>query len=150
LWGCAGSSHTTPAAVAPVAPTTVTVSPSAASVPDFGTRQFTASVNGSPSTAVTWEVDGITGGNQTVGFISASGLYVAPSGVPTKSDGKGGAVTTTVTVSAVSQANNAASGTATVTIVPLGQQAQSGAIELGTSGGNATDSSTNTSTHTIT
>jgi hypothetical protein len=150
LWGCAGSSHTTTPVVTPVAPTAVTVSPSAATVPDFGTQQFMASVNGVASTAVTWEVDGIAGGSQTVGFISATGVYVAPSGVPTKSDGKGGTVTTNATVSAVSQANAAASGTATVTIVPVNEQAQSGAIELGTSGGNATDSSTNMSTHTIT
>jgi hypothetical protein len=149
LWGCAGSSHTTPV-VAPGAPTTVTVSPSAASVADFSTQQFTASVNGSPSTAVTWQVNGIAGGNQTDGFISASGLYVAPGGVPTKSDGKGGTITTTVTVTAISQANSAASATATVTVVPVNQQAQSSAIELGTSGGNANDSTTNTSTHTIT
>jgi len=131
-------------------PTSVSVSPGAATVANFGTQQFTALVNGAPSAAVTWQVDGIAGGSQTFGFISTSGLYVAPSGVPTKSDGKGGSVTTTVTVSAVSQANSSASGSATVTIQPGNQNAQSGTIELGTSGGNANDSSTNTTTHTIT
>src|SRR5216684_2477171 len=131
-------------------PTSVSVSPSAATVANFGTQQFTASVNGAPSTAVTWQVNGISGGNQTIGFISTSGLYVAPSGVPTKSNGMGGSVATTVTVSAVSQANSSASGSATVTIQPGNQNAQSGALELGTSGGNANDSSTNTSTRTIT
>ena len=149
LWGCSGSSHTTPAAP-PGAPTTVTVSPSAASVPDFAAQQFTASVNGSASTAVTWQVNGVAGGNQADGFISTSGLYVAPSGVPTKSDGKGGTITTTVTVTAVSQANATASGSASVTVTPMGQQAQSAAIALGTSGGNANDSTTDPSTHTIT
>lgn len=118
----------------------VTVSPSTATVANFGTQQFTAAVNGSPSSAVTWQVNGTAGGSQTLGFISASGLYVAPSGVPTKSDGKGGSVATTVAVSAVSQTNG--SGTATVTIAPLNQNAESGAIDLGTSGGNANDSST--------
>src|SRR4029077_881953 len=131
-------------------PTSVSVSPSAASGANFCTQQFTASVNGAPSTAVTWEVNGIPGGSQTIGFISTSGLYVAPSGVPTKSDGKGNRITTTVTVSAVSQVNSSASGSATVTIEPGNQNAQSGTIELGTSGGNANDSSTNTTTHTIT
>jgi hypothetical protein len=131
-------------------PTSVSVSPTAASVANFGTQQFTASVNGAPSTAVTWEVNGIAGGSQTIGFISTSGLYVAPSGVPTKSDSKGNSITTTVTVSAVSQANSSASGSATVTIQAGNQSAQSGAIQMGTSGGNANDSSTNTATHTIT
>ena len=130
--------------------TSVSVAPSAATVANFGTQQFTASVNGAPSTAVTWQVDGIAGGGQTTGFISSSGLYVAPSGVPTTSDGKGNSIATTVKVSAVSQVNNAASGSATVTIQPGNQNAQAGAIDLGTSGGNANDSSTNTSTHTIT
>ena len=44
------------------------------------TEQYTAPVpNGSP--AASWSVDSIAGGNATVGTISASGLYTAPSGV---------------------------------------------------------------------
>jgi hypothetical protein len=145
--GCSGGSNKAPVTVSV---TSVSVSPSAANVANFGTQQFTASVNGAPSSAVTWEVNGVAGGGQSVGFISTSGLYVAPSGVPTKSDGKGGSITTTVTVSAVSQVNSSASGTAIVTVMPANELAQSGAIVLGTSGGNANDFSTNTSTHTIT
>jgi hypothetical protein len=120
----------------------VNVSPSTATVANFGMQQFTASLNGSPSSAVTWQVNGIVGGSKSFGFISASGLYVAPNGVPTKSDGKGSSITTTLIVSAVSQANGSASGTATVTVAPLNQNPESGAIRLGTSGGNANDSST--------
>jgi hypothetical protein len=149
LWGCGGSSHPTPVAPSGAA-MTVTVSPSAATVSDFATQQFTAAVNGSPSSAVSWQVNGVAGGSQAAGFISANGLYVAPGGVPTKSDGKGGTTTTTVTVTAVSQANTTASGNATVTVQPANEQAQSTAIELGTSGGNANDFTTNTATHTIT
>jgi hypothetical protein len=145
--GCSSASNKPPVTVSV---TSVSVSPSAANVATFGTQQFTASVNGSQSTAVTWEVNGIAGGSQAVGFISTSGLYAAPGGVPTKSDGKGGSVTTTVTVSAVSQVNSSASGTATVTIQPGNENTQSGAIVLGTSGGNAKDFSTNAATHTIT
>jgi hypothetical protein len=136
--------------VTSAAPISVSVSPNAATVANFGSQQFTASVNGAPSTAVTWQVNGIAGGNQTIGFISTSGLYVAPGGVPTTSNGLGGSVATAVTVSAVSQANSSSSGSATVTIQPGNQNAQSGPIELGTSGGNANDSSTNTATKTIT
>lgn len=134
---------------AATAASTVTVSPSTASVANFGTQQFTATVNGAASSSVTWEVNGMAGGSQAVGFISGSGLYVAPGGVPTKSNGKGDSVTTTVAISAVAQ-GNAGTGTATVTVQPANQGTQSGAIELGSSGGNANDSSTNTSTHTIT
>src|SRR5246127_2585804 len=131
--GCSGGSNKAPVTVSV---TSVSVSPSAANVANFRTQQFTASVNGAPSSAVTWEVNGVAGGGQSVGFISTSGLYIAPSGVPTKSDGKGGSVTSTVTVTAVSQANSADSGSATVTIQPANESAQAGAIELGASGGN--------------
>ena len=116
----------------------ITVTPGSATVANFGTQQFTASVSG-----VTWQVNGIAGGNQTIGFISSSGLFVAPGDVPTTSDGSGGSVTTTVTVSAVV---GSSSGSASVTIQPGNQNAQSGAIELGSSGGNTKDSSTSGST----
>ena len=116
----------------------ITVTPNSATVATFGTQQFTASVSG-----VTWQVNGIAGGNQTVGFISSSGLFAAPGDVPTTSDGKGGSVTTTVTVTAVATSG---SGSATVIIQPGNQNAQSGAIELGSSGGNSKDSSTSGNT----
>jgi YD repeat-containing protein len=55
------------------------VSPSFAKI-DFGqSGQFTAQVL--PATldqTVTWSVNGINGGNSTVGFISAAGIYTAP------------------------------------------------------------------------
>lgn len=55
-------------------PTTITVHPiHAAVVITTQTQQFTASVGG-----VTWSVDGIPGGNSTVGTISAAGLYTPP------------------------------------------------------------------------
>jgi hypothetical protein len=128
----------------------VTVQPPTASISNFRTQQFTANVTGSANTAVTWQVNGTAGGSQKLGFISSNGLYVAPSAVPTTSDNQGNTNTTTVTVTAVSQADTSASGNSTVTIVPDNANAQSGAIELGTSGSNAKDFITNTSTHTTT
>ena len=125
---------------------TVMVSPSAPTVPDFGTKQFSAVVNGTSNTAVTWEVNGTPGGSLQFGFISSSGLFVAPGGVPTKSDGSGGSTTTTLKVTAVSQANSSASGSATVTVVPASQGGQPVPVNLGTSGGNANDSSTSGNT----
>jgi hypothetical protein len=86
---------------------TVTVSPATASVRIRKTRQFTASVQGTANQSVTWKVNGLTGGNSTIGTISSSGIYTAPASVPSPS---------TVTVSATSVAVPSASGSATVTI----------------------------------
>jgi len=128
----------------------VSVQPVTASVSDFRTQQFTAAVNGTTNTAVTWQVNGATGGSQKFGFISSTGLFVAPSAVPTKSDSQGNTITTTLNITAVSQADTNASGTATVTIVPDNANAESAPVELGTSGSNANDFSNNTVKNTIT
>ncbi|HZP25399.1 MAG TPA: hypothetical protein VFB04_18300 [Terriglobales bacterium] len=56
----------------------LTVSPHSASLAPLGTQQFTATVQGTNNTGVTWSVDGVAGGNSTVGTISSSGLYTAP------------------------------------------------------------------------
>jgi hypothetical protein len=102
-------------------------------------------VTGTSNTAVTWEVsnpaDGIKvpGGSQKLGFISSTGLYVAPSGVPTKVDSQKNTVTTTVTVTAVSQASSTSSGSSTVTVIPDNANAQPVPVELGSSGSNAHD-----------
>jgi hypothetical protein len=85
---------------------TVNVSPSTSTLPTNGTQQFTASVVGSVNQSVTWSVNGIAGGNATVGTISASGLYTAPTTAP------GGAVT--VTATSVDDPLQSGSGTLTV------------------------------------
>jgi len=128
----------------------VSVQPATASVSDFRTQQFTATVTGSSNTAVTWQVNGVTGGTQKFGFISSTGLFVAPSAVPTKSDGQGNTITTTLTITAVSQADSTASAASTVTIVPDNANTQSAPVELGTTGGNAHDFVNNTAKNTIT
>src|SRR5207249_2880690 len=75
--GCAGVSTTpTPISVS------VTISPILATVAAGGTQQFSAVVQNTSNTAVTWQVNGVTGGNATVGTISSSGLYTAPGVVP--------------------------------------------------------------------
>jgi hypothetical protein len=124
------------------APPAVTVNPSSASVEVFGTQQFTASVTNTTNTAVTWEVNGITGGSQASGYISSNGLYVAPGAVPTTSNGSGQSAPTTVTVTAVSQASSSATGTAVVTVT--NSQAQNSTSYFGASGGNQKDSQTKT------
>ena len=124
---------------------TVVVSPSTPTVPNFGTQQFNAAVSGTSNTAVNWSVNGTPGGSLQFGFISSSGLYFAPGGVPTTCNGSGG-VSTTLTVTAVSQASASASGSTTVTLMPANRSAQPVPVNLGTSGGNANDSSTSGNT----
>jgi|SRR5579862_1100685 hypothetical protein len=66
--GCAGLSS---------AQVTVTVHPANIPVTFTGHVQFTATVTGS-SNGVVWAVNGIIGGNSTVGTISTAGLYTPP------------------------------------------------------------------------
>jgi hypothetical protein len=88
---------------------TVTISPLTANVQVSTNFTFTATVTGVTDTSVTWEVEGTAGGYSTVGTISQTGLYTAPSSVPTPN---------TVTVTAVSTAQPSKSASATVTITP--------------------------------
>jgi len=88
-------------------PVTVTISPTSAAVRVGRTHQFTATVKNASVTTVTWKVNGLAGGNSTVGKISSSGLYTAPNVVPSPAQ---------VTVSAASTADAAASASASVTI----------------------------------
>jgi len=59
------------------------------------------------NTSVTWQVNNVTGGNSSVGTISASGMYTPPASLPANNP---------VTVSAVSVASPAASGSAQLNI----------------------------------
>jgi len=87
----------------------VAISPASATVQTGQSQQFTATVTGTTNTAVQWQVDGLSGGTSTVGYISSTGLYTAPASVPS-----GGSVN----VTAVSAANSASSATAKVSIAP--------------------------------
>jgi hypothetical protein len=124
------------------APPTVTVSPSSAQVDVFGTQQFTAIVSNTTNTAVSWQVNGIAGGSQATGYISSNGLYIAPRGVPTTSNGSGQSLPLNVTVTAASQASPAVTGSAAVTIT--NSEAQNSTSYFGASGGNQKDSQTKT------
>jgi len=59
-----------------------TVVPDQASVARRGSVGFQAMLGGSPVTDVTWQVNGIAGGDATVGTISPVGLYTAPATIP--------------------------------------------------------------------
>jgi serine protease len=86
------------------------VCPTSASVQATGgTQTFTATVANTSNAAVTWQVNGETGGNSTNGTISAGGLYTAPATVPN---------TPNVTVTAISAADSSVTATSQVTITP--------------------------------
>ena len=113
-----GAQDSTDLAVNTPAAVLVTVSPGAVSVTSGGgTQTFTATVQNTSNTSVTWQVAGVTGGNSTVGTISTSGLYTAPATVPSPS---------TVTVTAISNADNTRSGSAQVTIIQAPQNGGGG------------------------
>ena len=104
----AGLSVTLPAQVS------VTISPSTVTLGTLATQSFTATVTGSANTAVTWQVNGLTGGTSTNGVVSTTQLgtanqtlFLAPAAVPSPAS---------VSVTAISQADGTKSATATVTI----------------------------------
>lgn len=102
--GCGGGASP---AVVPAPSVTVSVTPSSASLVVGQYQLFTATVAGSSNSAVTWQVNGVPGGNSVLGTISTDGFYRAPNQPPS------GAA---VTVSAVSSADSSATANVTVTV----------------------------------
>jgi hypothetical protein len=84
--------------------TQVQVTPATASIQIGNTQGFSAAVLNNANPNVKWSVDGIAGGNVTVGTISASGLYNPPDSIGAH------------TITATSIASPSCSGSATVTI----------------------------------
>jgi uncharacterized protein (DUF1800 family) len=73
-----------------------------------GTQQvFAATVTGATNTSVTWSVNGIAGGNASIGTIVGNGNYLAPTNIPSQSN---------VTVTATSVADTTASGNASISL----------------------------------
>lgn len=132
LVGCSGGSSSSGSSGSNVS---VTIAPTTTTVIVGQKETFQATVTGTMNTAVTWQVNGVSGGSSASGTISTSGVYTAPETVPNPA---------TVTVTAVSQADTSASQSASVLVIASNpnQQAQNIPIKLGTSGGNAKDSST--------
>ena len=71
------------------------------------TAQFSATVTNESSSAVTWQVNGVTGGSASAGTISTGGLYTPPSAIP---------ATNPVTITAASVAAPSVIGAATETV----------------------------------
>ncbi len=91
----------------PPAAVSISILPTKASVDAGAKEQFAATVQNATTTSVTWQVNGVGGGNTTVGAIDTGGNYVAPSTVPNPA---------TVTVTAIAQADSTKSASAQVTI----------------------------------
>ncbi|MGA7962581.1 MAG: IPT/TIG domain-containing protein [Candidatus Acidiferrales bacterium] len=85
----------------------VSVVPTAANVRAGATQPFTATVTGTTNESVSWSVNGVVGGNATLGTIASSGVYTAPATVPNPN---------TITVEAVSVADASASGSSDLTL----------------------------------
>src|SRR5712692_7961001 len=104
--GCGGVVGSAPPQPAPSG-VTVSLTPASASML-LGTAQaFTVVVANSTNTAVNWSVNGISGGNATVGTITTSGVYTSPGDLP---------ATGSVSVQATSAADSSKSASAVVTV----------------------------------
>jgi len=57
----------------------ITINPQTAGIVTGTTLQFAAQLPSQSSAAVTWSVDGIAGGNSSIGTINPTGLYTSPS-----------------------------------------------------------------------
>lgn len=134
-FGCGGggSKSTTPQTNKPPATaTSFSVSPSAATVALGEETSFTVKVASGTPPAVTWSVNGVAGGNASVGTITANGAYTAPSSFPSDN-------TVTVTATAKSNASQKANASVTIVYPNKNGQSQSAPVKMGTSGGNNTD-----------
>ncbi len=91
----------------------ITISPTGATIAPGSTMNFAGMVNGTTNTGVTWDVNGITGGNSIVGSVTSApgntgqASYTAPVTIPT---------TNPVAIRARSVADSSATATASVTI----------------------------------
>jgi len=113
-----------------VAPPTVTISPTSATLTagSANTKTFTATVTGAATTNVDWKVNNVLGGNSTLGTISAAGVYTAPNTPPPGS---------IVTVTAASTDFPSSLAPATVTISGYSTSSFQGQFAFSMSGRNA-------------
>jgi hypothetical protein len=122
--GGGGAGLVTPL-LAPPPSITVTVTSASNNVLLGNSLTFTANVANTGDTGVTWSVNDVPGGNNTVGTIAASGVYTAPADLP---------VPATVHVRATSQADATKFGSADLTIVSdirVGLAPPGASVELG-------------------
>ena len=76
-----------------------------------GTLSFSASTANTTDAAVSWEVNGIPGGNATVGTISSAGVFTAPAVMPAPA---------TETITAVADADSTVMADSAITLMTAG------------------------------
>src|SRR5271154_7183122 len=91
----------------PPAQIAVSVAPTVANVRAGAGQPFSAAVTGTTNQSVTWSVNGVVGGNASVGLVTNAGLYTAPAILTNPN---------TITVSATSAGDASASGASDVTL----------------------------------
>ncbi len=87
--------------------TALTVTPSGTSIPGAAEQQYTAKSGDGSKPAVNWLINGIAGGNATLGTIAANGMYTAPEFPPAPNS---------ITISAVETSNTSRLGNAGATL----------------------------------
>lgn len=87
--------------------TALTITPSGAAIAGATQQQFAAKTGDGSKPAVNWTVNGITGGNATLGTIDSNGLYTAPEFPPTPN---------AITISAVESSDTKKLGNAGATL----------------------------------
>jgi arylsulfate sulfotransferase len=102
--GCGGSQQQQQPQ--PQQPITLAVSPQSAALAAGQSAQFTAAVTGDNS-GVIWAVNGMAGGNSTVGVVDPTGIFTAPSGTQSSK----------VAITATSKRDTSKSASATAWIV---------------------------------
>ncbi len=93
----------------PTTAISITLNPITVSVSVVTSLQFTSTLSNGTNSVTVWNVNGIQGGNSTVGTIDSSGKYTAPAQTPSPA---------TVTVNAISFEDSSLTVPATVTVVP--------------------------------
>jgi len=92
----------------------VAVTPDKQTIHIGQTETFSAHVLNNANTAVTWQVNGKTGGDSTIGTIDAKGVYTPPSVLPPSAPTAAAGTDPSVTITAVSQADPTKSGSVTL------------------------------------
>ena len=125
LPGCAGGGAGSGTPPPPPPAITITLTPPTASVLLGKTLQLSATVSGATNTGVTWTVNGVSGGSNSLGAISAAGLYTAPADLPSPAR---------VQITATSVAAPTVSANAQVTVtsdIAVAVSQPSASVELG-------------------